>query len=286
MLILNVFFGTCFGAFIAFIYFFVRWRGLDGGLTLFALGAGLVFLGHLVVWPRDTLAGLKDTKILIRAILFGITQVFLLKAQSNGNTSAVLVASTMGSVFGILAGRIFLKEKLEGLAFLAILSTVAAVFLNPILILSSYLGIIGGLIQGSSLALSRHLMIEKKSIRRNISTGYGIATLIAVPILMSSGTAPLLQNISILDVIVTAGIAALVQYFYFFLCKRMDAPRIAILALSRIPWAIAIEYVILRHLPTQNGVVAGALIVLSTVLLIADASRRAATLPVPRPSPL
>ncbi len=271
----GVFYGVIYGGILTFAYLFVRMHGHDGGLALFAAAAACGWFLHLLIWPKHTLQGLLQPKMLLRGLLFGLTQVFIFKVQKAGLTSAALVSSTMGSVFGVLLGRIYLKEKLKGLSFGALGFSLAAVFINPALILSSYLGVIGGFIQGTGFVLARSLMLEAQSVRQSIATGFFVSVLVAGVALLASGEA--VQVLSVLphDLFVTLLLVLTIQYAFFYLFRVLDAPRASMLTLSRIPWAVCLEWAILGVLAKPTQWAAAGLVGASSVLLILESRKGA-----------
>ncbi|MGK5090367.1 hypothetical protein WDW86_22710 [Bdellovibrionota bacterium FG-2] len=271
----GVFYGVFYGGILSFAYLFVRMHGHDGGLTLFAAAAACAWLAHLVVWPKRTIQGLAQPKMLFRGMLFGLTQVFIFKVQKAGLTSAALVSSTMGSVFGVLLGRVYLKEKLKGLSFGALGFSLAAVFINPALILSSYLGVIGGFIQGTGFVLARSLMIEEQSVRQSVATGLFVAAVVSIVALLVGGETSAASFLSLAptDLLMTMGLLLVVQYAFFCLFRVLDAPRASMLTLSRIPWAVCLEWAILGIIAKPTQWVAACFVAASSALLILESRK-------------
>ena len=256
-------YGLAFGAIISVAYLFVKLRGSDGGLDLFCLASVAIFIGHLIIWPKLTLAGIMDWKMMIRGLLYGLTQVLIFKSQAHGSTSTALIAATTGNVFGAILGRLILKEKLYGVALLAATICASAAFTNPNILIVSYWGLIGGFIQGLGFVLARSIMIEKKSIRQSISTGFFFAAAISVAVLLLDQKGmTFLFNVRWNNVAFTVAIAVLVQYGFFYLFKILDSQRASLLALSRIPSAIGIESVLFGRLISVSQGVSAVLILI------------------------
>jgi drug/metabolite transporter (DMT)-like permease len=270
----RVLYGFAYGGIVASAYLFVRLRGQDGGLGLFSAAAASVFLIHLALWPRLTLRGVLDRKMVLRGLLYGLTQVLIFKAMANGHTSTALVASTMGSVFGVILGRAVLRERIDGLAVVAGAFCFAAVFLNPMLIAQSHWGVLGGLIQGTGFVLARSLMVEKKSRRQSISTGFFVAALVGVVVLSLEGKTGTIFTTGAENLAIGIGIALVVQYAFFHLYKVLDAQRASMLTLSRIPWAFGLEYAIVGTALAGPKILAATLITMGAALLLIDAKLR------------
>lgn len=278
---IKILYGLLYGGLVAGIYLFTRLFGHNGGLNLFTLTVAIAFLLHLLVWPRLTLNGLKDRKMLLRGVFYGLTQVLILKAQANGHTSTALVASTMGSVFGVLFGRLLLKEKVTGLALVALPFCVVATLLNPLVILSSYWGVLGGLIQGSGFVLARSLMIEHKGTRESISTGFGVGAIVGAIALAIDRDLASMWAIPSTTLLLTITFVLIIQYAFFYLYKILDSQRASMLLLSRIPWALGLEYTIFGIGIAVSQAISSSLILIGALLLALDANVRRATVKSP-----
>ena len=85
-------YGLAFGAIISVAYLFVKLRGSDGGLDLFCLASVAIFIGHLIIWPKLTLAGIMDWKMMIRGLLYGLTQVLIFKSLRESPLISLLIS--------------------------------------------------------------------------------------------------------------------------------------------------------------------------------------------------
>lgn len=270
-MVFKVAYGILYGGLVATAYLYARLKGHSGGLTLFGAAGACIFLGHLFLFPRLILAGLRDPKMCFRGLLYGLTQVLIFKAQATGFTSTALIASVLGGIFGVILGRLALREKVEGLAFVAVICAFVAALMNPALLSKSYWGILGGLIQGTGFVLARSLMLARKSIRQSISTGFAMAAFVSFAALTLDGLPPWKVTVGAGDLGVVIAIALLVQYGFFFLYKHLDSQRASILTLSRIPWAMTLEHWLVGAPILLQQAVSAALIALGSILLVLDA---------------
>jgi drug/metabolite transporter (DMT)-like permease len=270
---MGIAYGIFYGGLVAGIYLLTRIWGQDGGLNAFAAVALIAFCIHAAVFPRQTLSGLRQPKMLLRGALFSLTQVLIFKAQATGFTSTALVASTMGSVFGVLLGRILLKERLEGLSLVAGGLCIGAVLLNPSMILHSHWGILGGLIQGSGFVLARSLMLDQKSIRESIACGYGVGAVIGFITLAVTSQIESITLIPVRNLAILVIMSLVIQYAFFYLYKILDSQRASMLLLSRIPWAQGLEFVFFGATLVVSQLSASVMILLGAILLVADAKR-------------
>lgn len=267
----KVFYGICYGGFVAGAYLLIRVFGTQGGLNIFALSTAVAFVAHLLLWPRQTVAGLLDHKMVIRGVLYGLTQVLIFKAQAHGQTSAALVASTMGSVFGVILGRFFLGERLRGAALVAAGFCFTACFIDPLIIVKSYWGLAGGLIQGIGFVLARSLMLTGKSPSQSISTGFCLASIVGFVTLFLSGEIASASQINLRNLVFITIVVVLIQYAFFQLYRALDSQRASMLLLSRIPWALALEFLLFGAVIAAAQLASSILIAFGALLLLLEA---------------
>jgi drug/metabolite transporter (DMT)-like permease len=269
----KILYGIFYGAIVAAAYFLLKYFSHgDGGLCLFAALSGLIFCIHFLIWPKPTLKGLLDRDACIRGVLYGLTQVMITKALKQGFTSTALVASTMGSVFGVLLGRLVLKEVIKGYALVGAAFCFIAVFLNPMLIFKSYWGVVGGLTQGLGFVLSRSLMLREKSIRQSISTGFLMSALVSLlAVALTEKNMNGFLSLKIMDVAILVAIAVMIQYGFFYLYKVLDSQRASLLTLSRLPWSMTFDYLILGSAFAFQKIIAACLIAAGSAFLLVDA---------------
>ena len=266
----KILYGFFYGALIAAAYLYVRLNDASGGLGLFAVSAGVCFFLHLVLFPKSIAMGLKNKTAIVRGLLFGTTQVLIFKAQAEGFTTTALVSATMGSVFGVIFGRILLKEKLKGVSVLAAVFCFTAVFIDPSLILKSYWGVIAGLIQGVAWVLVRKLMLEEIPIKEGVSIGFLVASLVSFLGFYAFGWKSSELLFPLRHIVVVVFFALTIQYAFFYLYKLLDSQRASLLTLSRIPWVIGVEGALFGALISTNKVLSAILIMVGTLILILE----------------
>lgn len=266
----KVLYGLAYGGIVACGYLFARVQGTHGGLDLLAWAGGAIFVGHLILFPSVTARGLIRPKLVVRGVLYGLAQVLIFTAQSGGDTSSALVASTSGSIFGMLLGRMFLGERVRGLALAAAVLSVLAVFHQPALVFKSGMGLAGGFVQGIGFVIVRSLMIDRERIRRAIAVEFFWASAVSVAALAILGDAGALVRVAPQAVAAGALLALVIQYAFFHLFRVLDSQRASMLTLSRIPWALALEAVLIGVIPGSGRILAAALVLSASVLLILD----------------
>jgi drug/metabolite transporter (DMT)-like permease len=251
-------------------YFSLKKFGKEGGVTLFGQATFCLFILHFLFLPKLTIKGISDWKNVLRGFLFGFTQVCLLRAQSDGLTSTVLLVSTMGNVVGMFLGRAFLKEKVSGVSLAASLIAVIGVVVNFSLVFQSRWAVLGGLIQGISSVIVRSLMIKQRSIPESVGSGFlmgSISTLILV-----KGEADLSKylHINVISLVVVMALLLVVQYAFFYLYRILDSQRASVLALSRVPFAFTWDCFFLGASISYTALVSGILIATGALLTVYD----------------
>lgn len=264
--------GILYGGFVAAAYFLVRLRGVHGGLEIFTLGCFISFFLHLLVVPRKAAIGLRDPRMFVRGLFYGLAQVFIFKAQYDGQTSGALVAAVFGSVIAVVLGHFLLKERPSRLAILAIVLAFSGFFIDLSLFMTSSWGIAGGLVQGLSIVTVRWLMKNKHSQQEAISVGFLLGGIVGLLTLTVSGELSLISQIHLVDMLWAVPVMFITQYFYFYLIKILDAPRSSILVLTRIPWAMGLEFAVLGIVASVNQVLASACVVLAAAILVVDSA--------------
>ena len=266
----RVAYGLAYGGIVAGAYLFARVRGQHGGLDLLAWAGLVIFAAHVIVFPRLALRGVFRPKLVLRGVLYGLTQVLIFTAMSSGNTATALVASTTGSIFGVVLGRLILGERVRGLALAAVFVSTAAVFQDPGLILGAGWGLLGGLIQGLGFVIVRSLMIDRESVRSSISAEFFWAALVSAGALVWVGDAGTLFRVDWQDVAAAVFLAGVIQYAFFHLFKVLDSQRASMLTLSRIPWALAFEGVLLGIVPGTQQITTSGLVLMAAALLVME----------------
>lgn len=271
----KIIYGIFYGLVVAAAYLFLKLTTQDGGIASFGgLCFGMFFL-HLLVWPKLTVSGLLKPEMLFRGALYGSTQMLIFTAQSRGQSSSALVAATMGSICGVVLGRLILKERIQGYALVAVGFCSIAVFSNPLLVLNSHFGVLGGLTQGLGFVIARSLMLKQQSIRQSISTQFFIAGCITLCVLAFTHRLPSITTISGRNMLILLAFGFVIQYGFFYLYKVLDAQRASLLTLSRLPSSIALEHFVVGLPINGSQLFATANIVIGNIFLLFDASRSA-----------
>jgi drug/metabolite transporter (DMT)-like permease len=262
-------YGICYGLLLAGTYFLMKRFSVGGGLPVFCVATLLLFILHLGIFPGDTIRGIVTPSHLFRGILFGLTQICLLKAQAEASTATMLMLSAFGGIMGMVGGRLMLQERPTREDIIAGFLTVLGVAVTFDSLLVSFWGIIGGVVQGLTAVLVRGIIRSGDQKRQAVAAGffYGAIT---------SGLALYVTHVdwaqhlgvAWFPVIATAIVLLLVQYAFFMLFELLDTQRASILVLSRIPGAMVLDTILLGvHWPLRQ-VASAVLIVLGVIISV------------------
>jgi len=273
----KIIYGFLYSALVAGAYLFARVFGAgDGGLTLFCTLCWMGFAIHLFVFPKVTLRGLRNRKMLLRGLLYGATQTLLFRAQAHGQTSVALLASVAGVVVGTAGARFWLDEKVTYLNMLAILLCLSAGLFTPQLATQTYWAIAGGLLQGTGFVLSRSLMVQGEMKRESISTGLfygGLIALGAHAVWPNPAFSALAPKAIVLGTAIILG----VQYGFFILYSMLSTVHASTATLSRIPWSVLLEGVFLGRIAPAAQLASSALVLAGAMIQIFEADKKQRT---------
>jgi len=259
-------FGLFFGAIIAAAYLVLKIAGTKGGMDMACITSLILFVLHLLIWPKLTLNSFKEKQNWLRGFLFGITQVFLLNSQRYGSTSAMLVAGIAGALVGSFLGRLMLKEKPTWLDIAAILIGVVGIIIGNENIQANTWAIAGGVIQGITSVVARSMMNKKLSRRGAVSSGFFILSIVSAIALIIDHDIKSVTVLPLNSIIMVTIVSALAQYAFFQLYKFYDTQKAAVISLLRVPWAVVLELIVL------GTVISSAKLISSTIIIIAAAA--------------
>ncbi len=269
-------FGLTHGVLIALIYFLFKILSGQSSIGVFAISGVILFGLHLPWRPAKLLAALTEPSLLIRGGLLGLTQILFFQAMLSGETSTVMVASSIGSMVAVVLGSIVLGERLSGRAFVAMAGALIGSFINPAILAITSLGILAGLVQGSSSLFTR--MVAKKTVlatREMVAATVGVGSFVIILYLVTSNQLQLLKHFRWQDVLLFTFMLCTVQYSLYTMYQFIDTQRGAALTLSRIPAAILLEMLFLSKLPSPYQFASTVIIIASSILMILANKRTA-----------
>jgi len=258
---LNALFGLSYGGIIAGSYLIAKLTGVKGGADVTCIASFILFIVHIVLWPKLTTLAFTDWRNSLRGFLYGITQIFLFMAQDQAPTSTMLIASIAGALAGAWIGRLILKEHPSWNEIVAMLVAVGGTMLGfSGHIEANIWALLGGLIQGVTGVAARSLMKSKVSRRGAVGSGFFMLGVVMLVWLTVTKSMPPIANINSLGIIAVAIAAAASQYAFFQLYKIYSTQKATVFTLLRAPWGVALEGIFL-------GAGVGILKIISSVIV-------------------
>lgn len=278
----RIFIAVAQGCVLALAYVVIKATDISGGLAYFGLSCLLVWLLHLLVFGVAGLNGLFNKALVFRGILFGISQVLFFTALRYASAGEMIIASVTGGVVGLLLGAFILKEKISNKALASAALIIACPIIETDFLHVGFYAILGGIIQGSGVAITRSIMRKDNSApSMTVATGLFYAGLINLFVLVFFQGKYQLSSVSPNELLIFCLILLAVQYGQVLVHKVMDTQRSSIYTLSRIPAAIFLEFIILRTVPTWSKIILGAIILGAGVIYsLVSSSQREKVVPV------
>ncbi len=266
---------TLYGPLVAATYIAIKHFELSGGngSTLFTIASGLGFFAHFLLAPRSVLRALLRPKIMLRGLLFGLSQVFILQAQSTGSTTYALSAAVVGSSLVIAAAGLILKERISKGAFASGLLALSGCALNPAILGVSVLGVLGGVTQGVAAITTRSIVGAQKGKNVVLDTFLSVAVglfcsmAFGALFLEPSQLTHLKANTHLLPILVVLSATLLTQYAFFALYRALPAHKASVVGLSRIPASLALEFLLVGSVYSTREI-ASALLVATGALAL------------------
>lgn len=270
-------FGLFYGAVIAGAYLIAKLVGSNGGINVACISSLILFIFHLIIWPKLTLKSLVNWQYMFRAILFGVTQIFLFKAQSYGSTSAMLIAGIAGTLVGSALGRLILKEIPDWLDILAILVGVFGIVIGNENISVNLWAISGGVIQGITAVTARSLMKKRASRRAAVASGFFVLFLTSLFMLIVSNDLSSVKTLTIPGIAAATIVVTLSQYAFFQLYKLYDTQKAAVISLLRVPWAVMLELIVIGTVISTTKLISSTVIILAAAVSLIHHARKTVT---------
>lgn len=250
------FLGLFYGALIVLSYLSIKVLSGDSYLLYFASACGILFLVTLPFLRGPFPRPFKG--VLIRALMYAITNFLILAAQNKGTVSSSLAAALIGSMAVSLPT--LLKAPYRKKNFVIILCILLGAFLLLDQIKLSYLALVSGIIQAITFAsASRVMRIHQIPIRWNLATGFGMVALVGfiVSFFMPLGEVAQLNWLNLLAICSVIGLS---QIAFFRLYKNFSAESAGRFSLGRIPWGYLIDMIYLQTLMAPHTLVGVALL--------------------------
>jgi drug/metabolite transporter (DMT)-like permease len=272
----KVSFGLFYGAVIAGSYLVAKLAGSNGGVNVVCVSSLILFLFHLLIWPKLTFVALTERENVLRAILFSVTQIFLFKAQSSGSTSSMLIAGIAGTIVGSVLGRLILKEVPDWLDVFAIIIGILAILIGNENLSNNLWALTGGIIQGVTAVVTRSLMRKKASRRGCIASGFFFMFITMLIVLVVTRNTETIVALTMPGLTATIFVMLLAQYAFFQLYKLYDTQKAAVISLLRVPWAVVLELIVIGTVISTTKLISSAVIILAAAVSLIHHARKTA----------
>jgi drug/metabolite transporter (DMT)-like permease len=259
-----------YGFWIAFAY--LGLVILEPGHLVATFAVSSLIGGVLVALPfTESLSKIiRDPFSWLRSVFFALTQIFMFRALTAGDTTAAFCASSGALVVVLLLAKHGLHERIGAREWSgAVLAIFGLVLLAPRLGVTVN-GIAAGVFQAASIVAARKAGIRGQSISGNLAHGLLVAGLLCLPLCWSDlqvvGKSPMVLIISALLILFT-------QFYFLWISFRYPSSQVSQVSQSRIAWSLVLNAVWFHRFPTLQAF-CGASIVLGAALLVVSSSRR------------
>ena len=266
---LNTFIGLIYGGVGAGSYLFAKYISSNGGLDIACVVSLILFLVHFILWPKLVITAFYDWRSVLRGFLYGVSQIFLLVAQSKMPTSSMLIFSIAGSLAGCWFGRIILRDHLSTNETLAVLVATVGIIIGFIgkADISTW-ALTGGLIQGITTATARSLMNTNVAKRAVVGSGllmFGIITFIW---LLLTNDLPSVTKIPPMWIVVGVIALAIIQYTFIYVHQIYNTQKATLFSLLRAPWSVIMELILFKTSVSTLTTISSSMIFLSAGLAL------------------
>ena len=233
-------FGLFYGALIAGSYLVIKKVSGDLFIVYFSVSClGLAFC--LIPFLRLPFPK-PFSPVLLRGIMYAITNFMFLTSQSNGSVSSSLAAALIGSM--CISVPSLVKHPFRIKNFIIIISLFLGGFLLYDQIKVSYLALISGLLQAVTFSsASRSMRAQKNSIIWNLFVGFVIVAIFGSIGFMILPVFSRISEITFQSIIPICIVTLVAQIAFFTLYKEFKVESASRYSLGRIPWSFLIEMI-------------------------------------------
>lgn len=256
-------FALMYGCWIAIAYLAVKLLAPNSMMETFAVGSLLGGFGISGFYKNDLLAVIKQPIAWLRAICFGLTQVFLFYALKNGDLTASFSASSTAVLFALGFSNFFLKEERARNEITAALFSVLGIWMiAPDLKVSLY-GAIAGLFQALSVITARRAHASSSSLIGNVALGLLLGGLLSALVCQFQVASVFQKPLIPLFV---ATLTILSQLFFVWISFSFSSVTANQIGQTRIIWALLLEGAASFKMPPFPTAI-GAIIVCASALI-------------------
>ncbi len=245
--------------------------GYGGGILAFTVACPIAGVAMLLCLPhkfKKLMAALAYKDLLIRGAILGVTQIFICEALIQSTTAITFVASLLGSLCGVIGGQFLLNERLNKIGTIGVVCALLGSLLDPRIFQVSMFAVIAGALQGASMLMTRKVMINKRAISETVWVTLVVASgITAIYVFFRMG----FEHVVDLDPIGVLSIAAgglLVQLSVCNIYRLLDTQTAGALTLSRIPFAMGLDFLVLGAVVSWIQIGSASLIILGGLIVM------------------
>ncbi len=231
------YYGLVYGLIIAISYLVIKVLAQDLHATYFTVSCGCLFLGTLFFLKKKPpqLFG-----IILRGLLYSVTNFILLSVQNKTGVSAALTAALLGSLIIGLPPILKNLSRIKNLVIVLSLS-LSIYLLRDKLALSS-LAIACGLLQAGTYSITGRLMrAQSQYMTWNLASGFFWTLAMGSCIMLYNGNLSVLSQLDYMSILGIAFVIAVSQISFFILYSKFPVEDASRYSLGRIPWSYFLE---------------------------------------------
>ena len=208
----------------------------------------LVGISLIFVLPFASIAGILrelNKNNFLRPFLFTLGQLLVVASLSFGSPFATFVSTGAGTIFAILAGKFFLRERISLLSFIGVTTTLSGVFLINQNFNLPILALVAGLIQGSAVFLARKRAVQGAYSIDMASASLLLLFIVSLPVSFYFFSTHISQSsINWTSIFVSGAGFAFLQSAYCYLARRNEGWMLSLIGNTRIPASVLISGVL------------------------------------------
>lgn len=210
---------------------------------------------------KSVLNATRDPNSVLRALFFGLTQLFIFRALIAGDTTAAFCASSAAVLVLMPFSKLLTREAVSatewvsgfvGVAGVVILAPRSDVTVNALL---------SGLFQAASILTARRSGIKNQSLAGNTFLGLVVGGILC---LLLSGQNPWnafdLRTIPICTILIVV-----TQLYFLWASFRFRSAAVVQVSQSRIGWSVVLNILIMSQFPSTKQLVGASLVLLAAL---------------------
>lgn len=236
-----------YGILVSISYITFKYLDFKGGLYIFTSSCFILSIISIALSPKLLIDSIKNKFLNYRGLIFALSHIFIFIAQSKGFTSDIIVSSLSGSILGTFFSFKILNEKItKDLKFSLAFCIIIWLF-YPAPILVKILGLITGVLIASLMISSRFAVKEEHKILSILQVSFIYGSIIGLLTIVALFDVNYIKSTPIIHITAGTSILLLMQFYYVFMFKYVEASKASILILSRIPFSYYFEFLVFNR---------------------------------------